>query len=214
MTTKLQYPINFIDQLVHKSTIEDFNELVNRIKESTNINNKFLKEGKVNIIDINNIDDFYSRLESTGIEDWDIIYRFKNGFTYEKIAEIKDITSQTVVRRINKFMKQLRHPNMIKGFILGIDYSSYELRKEEFENDRIRKENFDDASLEFLNKDIHDLMCFNSREKAVLTRHNIPNINKLITYTETELLGLPYIGQRTVNHIKEVLADYGLILKK
>lgn len=210
---KLSYPINLISQIADVSTAEEFNKWVNEIVRDTNIDTRFLGEDKVNIININDIDDFDRRIKDIiGKDSYIVIYRYRHGMTYERISEVNDNSSQTIMKKLDRIIRALRHPDNRIRLVLDIDYISYKNKRKEFKNKCDIKANFDEESIEFLNKNIRELYCFNTRERSTFMRNNIITIKDLVTYTETELCGLPGIGMTTVNHIKEVLADYGLVL--
>lgn len=211
----LSYPMNFIYQLSGSYTINEFLRWVKEVEVNANIDKRFLKEKRVNIINLLNLDDFDRRIkEIIGKDSYIVIYRYRYGMTYERISEIKDTTSSTIIKKLDRIIKILSIPENRIRLVLDIDYKYYKAKKKEFESECIIKDNFDDDSLEFLSKNIHELQCFNTREKSVLTKANIISINDLIKYTETELLGIPNIGVKTINHIRQVLEEYGLVLRK
>ena len=214
LTSKhLSYPSNFIHQITDAGNEEEFKKFVNDIVRNTKINLELTKEKKINIIDLSDIDDFERRIKDIVGHDYYIpIYRYKLGMTYEKISDVDNHNSQTIIRRLDKIIKTLRHPDNRIRLVLDIDYEYYQNALKEHNHKKSVKKNFDMYSSEFMNKNIRNLNCFTTREKSLLIKYKITTIKELATYTESELAGLPGVGATTIKHIKSIMEDYGIPL--
>ena len=214
LTSKhLSYPINFIHMITDASNEEEFTRFVNDIVRETKIDLKFTKEKKINIIDINNIDDFERRIKDIiGHDSYIPIYRYKLGMTYEKISDVDNHNTQTILRRLDKIIRTLRHPDNRIRLVLDIDYEYYQNALKEYNHRESVKKDFDIHSSEFMDKSIRNLKCFTTRERSLLLKHKINTIRELAEYTESELAGLPGVGAATIKHIKSIMEDYGIPL--
>ena len=214
LTSKhLSYPINLIHMITDANNEEEFNRFVSNIVRETKINLKFTKEKKINIIDFNNIDDFERRIRDIiGHDSYIPIYRYKLGMTYEKISDVDNHNAQTILRRLDKIIRTLRHPDNRIRLVLDIDYEYYQNALKDHNHKESVNKDFDIYSSEFMNKNIRNLNCFSTRERSLLIKHKINTIKELATYTESELAGLPGVGATTIKHIKSIMEDYGIPL--
>lgn len=70
-----------------------------------------------------------------------------------------------------------------------------------------------DVPEEIINKQVADLEL-SVRSRKALQRLNIQSLGELAARTEDELLGCKNFGQTSLNEIKQILAHYGLSLRK
>jgi len=70
-----------------------------------------------------------------------------------------------------------------------------------------------DVAPEIVNKSVAD-MELSVRSRKALQRLNIQTVGELAARTEDELLGCKNFGQTSLNEIKQILATYGLSLRK
>lgn len=127
-----------------------------------------------------------------------ILMRFKEGYTFNKIAKIYDITNSRIHQIFWRIIYKLMHQSRKKYLINGLKVQR-KLNKEIAEKNAIPKFSIESSIPN--NIEVH------------LIRGGITSLDKLLSLTYEQLLEIPRIGKKSATQIVEILHRNGYSLK-
>ena len=146
-----------------------------------------------------------------------IILYFKDGMTYQRIAELNGCSREGVRQKVKKGLHCLKHPlryNMI--YTVSIPTHFKVVKENAALKGKIRKYeiqlNTKNADKELENISIEDL-DLSVRSYNCLKRAGIDNLKQLLAKDEDDLYRIKNLGMTSLREIKEKVAKFGATIK-